>query len=327
MNKVFGLLGANQEITALVTDYMRVWYVGVVFVVVPMVGNNAIRACGDTLYPSLIMIISTLINIILDPLLIFGLAGFPRLELAGAALATVIARAFAFLLSLLILHFREKLIDFSLPKLKEVVDSCKKILYLGLPAAASRILLPLAVAIIMRLVAGFGPKAVAAVGAAVRIEMFVFMVIMALATALVPFAGQNWGAKKLDRLKLATSYSNTFSLVWGFLSFIFLLIFAGPLGRVFSKDPVVSQSITYYLWIMPLGYGLRSISMLTASLFNAINRPFASSALNITRMFFLYIPLAYFGSLWFGLSGLFFGLLLANILSGLIALRWQKALI
>ncbi|UCC96176.1 MAG: MATE family efflux transporter, partial [Candidatus Omnitrophota bacterium] len=73
------------------------------------------------------MIFSTLINVILDPLLIFGLAGFPRLELAGAALATVIARAGALVLSFLVLHFREKLLDFSLPPLAELKDSLGQI--------------------------------------------------------------------------------------------------------------------------------------------------------------------------------------------------------
>ena len=106
MNWTFRSLGANGETLPLVKQYMRIWYLGVAFVVIPMVGNNAIRACGDTFIPSLIMVISTIINIILDPLLIFGLWGFPRLGLEGAAIATVIARAAAVIFSLLILHFK-----------------------------------------------------------------------------------------------------------------------------------------------------------------------------------------------------------------------------
>ncbi|MCK5179038.1 MAG: polysaccharide biosynthesis C-terminal domain-containing protein, partial [Candidatus Omnitrophica bacterium] len=108
MDWMFRLLGADGETLPLVKQYMRIWYMGSVFVVIPMIGNSAIRACGDTFFPSLTMTISMVINAILDPLLIFGLWGFPRLELEGAAIATVIARAVALVFSFLILHFKKK---------------------------------------------------------------------------------------------------------------------------------------------------------------------------------------------------------------------------
>jgi putative MATE family efflux protein len=289
---------------------------GVIFVVIPMVGNNAIRACGDTLIPSIIMITSTIINVILDPLFIFGLWGFPRLELEGAAIATVIARAAAMIFSLAILAFKEKLIGFFLPPLKELIASLKQIFYIGIPTAASRILIPITVAIIMRLVAGFGEEAVAAFGVAVKIEMFVFMVIMALATALIPFVGQNWGAKNYKRVKEAIKSSNKFSFLWGAGSFVFFLALAIPMGYLFSKDPQVSKNITYYLWVMPVSYGMRSISFLVASTFNAINKPLVATGINLMRMFVFYIPFAWIGSLLGGLVGLFIGLCIANILAG-----------
>ena len=236
MGWVFRLLGADDTILPLVKQYMRIWFWGVAFVVIPMVGNNAIRACGDTLTPSLIMIVSTIVNIILDPLLIFGLWGFPRLELKGAAIATVIARSVSLVLSLMILHFKEKLIDFTLPSLKAFVDSVKQIFYIGIPSAASRLLIPVTMAVIMRVVAGFGPPAVAAFGVTVKIEMFVFLVVMALATALIPFVGQNWGAKNFSRVAQAVKKATVFSLWWGLGSFVVFLTLAIPLGRLFGKD-------------------------------------------------------------------------------------------
>ncbi|MBU1366333.1 MAG: MATE family efflux transporter [Candidatus Omnitrophica bacterium] len=215
MDWMFRSLGADGETLSLVKQYMRIWYMGAAFVVIPMVGNNAIRACGNTLFPSLIMIISTIVNVILDPLLIFGFWGFPRLGLQGAAIATVIARAVAMVLSLLILHFKEKLIDFVLPSLREFTGSVKQIFYIGIPMAASQLFVPVTVAVIMRLVAGFGAAAVAAFGVAIKIEMFVFILIMALATALTPFVGQNWGAKKFSRVKEAVKKSKRILSVVG----------------------------------------------------------------------------------------------------------------
>jgi len=324
MDWVFRLLGADGRILPLVKQYMRIWYLGVAFVVIPMVGNNAIRACGDTLFPSLIMIISTLVNAVLDPLLIFGFWGFPRLELAGAAIATVIARAVALVLSLLILHFKEKLLDFTLPPLQELINSVKQIFYIGIPSAASRLLTPVTMAVIMRLVAGFGPPAVAAFGVAIKIEMFAFLVIMALATALVPFVGQNWGAKKFTRVKEAIKKTNVFSLWWGLGSFVVLLTLAIPLGHLFGKDIEVAKYITFYLWIAPISYGLRGCTFLVASVFNAMNKPLVATGINLMRMFVFYIPLAVVGSWLGGLVGLFVGLCLANLGAGALSITIEK---
>jgi len=330
MDWVFRLLGANGTVLVLIKQYMRIWYCGVAFVVIPMVGNNAIRACGDTLFPSMVMIVSALVNLILDPLLIFGLWGFPRLELKGAAIATVIARAVAFVLSLLILHFKEKLIDFSVPALKDLINSVKQIFYIGIPSAVSRLLIPITTAIIMRIVSGFGHTAVAAFGVAVKIEMFVFLVIMALATALIPFVGQNWGAKEFSRVKDAMKKANLFSLWSGFGTFIVFLGLAVPLGHLFSKDSEVAKYITWYLWIIPISYGVRGCAFLIASVFNAMNKPLFAIVLNLVRMLVLTIPFAIIGSRIAGLAGLFVGLCLANLVAGgvslIIGIRYHKSI-
>jgi len=327
MNWLFRALGANGETLPLIKQYMSIWYLGIGFIVIPMVGNNALRACGNMLFPSLVMIISTIVNIILDPLLIFGLWGFPRLGLRGAAIATVIARAVAMILSLLFLHFKEKLIDFSLPSFKKLTNSIKQISYVAIPSAASRLLMPLTMSIIMRLVANLGPVAIAAFGVAVKIEMFAFLLIMALATALVPFVGQNWGAKNFSRVKEAVRKSNRFSLFWGLGAFIVLLIFAIPLGNLFGKDKMVAKYITLYLSIIPISYGLRGCVFLTASVFNAINKPLIATGLNLTRMLVFHIPLAIIGIRIAGLTGLFIGLCLANLASGVLSLFIERSLI
>ena len=322
IDRLFTLLGATPEILPLIREYMTIWYVGMIFVTVPMVGNNAIRATGDTKYPSLILMISAGINVVLDPLLIFGLARFPRLGIAGAALATVIARACSLVLSLAILHFREKMLDFSLPRLRETWDSWKRILYVGIPAAATNILTPLSWGVVISMVARFGKNAVAAVSAGTRVQMFAMIVLVALGTALVPFIGQNWAARKFQRVYLAQKYTNRFAFSWGLLCVAVLLLTAGPIACLFSQDPEVIDNIISYLWIVPLGLGLQGIARLASASFNAINRPFTAAALSLIRMFVLYIPLAFIGGRLFGLKGLFAGICLANILAGIIALLW-----
>ena len=107
---LFSLLGAREQTLKLIYQYMFIWYLGIPFVIVPMAGNNAIRATGDALTPSIVMIVAVVVNLGLDPILIFGLGPFPAMGISGAALATVLARFTTLPISLGILVFREKLI-------------------------------------------------------------------------------------------------------------------------------------------------------------------------------------------------------------------------
>ncbi len=220
IDPVFRLLGAGSESLPLIKEYMQIWYWGMLFVIVPMVGNSAIRATGDTKTPSAIMITAVVINLILDPLLIFGMGPFPRLELAGAAITTVIARASVFFVSLYVLTRREKMITLSMKPLCSVFLSWSKVLFIGIPAAATRIIVPVVFGFITRLTASYGPAAVAAFGVSSRIEFFALAIVFALSSVIGPFIGQNWGAGKLQRVKQAVRLGNRFSLVWGFGMFL-----------------------------------------------------------------------------------------------------------
>jgi putative MATE family efflux protein len=317
---LFTALGAGPDILPLIRQYMTIWYVGTVFVTIPMVGNNIIRATGDTKWPSMIMIFAAGINIALDPLLIFGLAGLPRLELAGAALATVIGRASTLVLSLSILHFREKLIDFSSAGAKAMWNSCKRILYIAAPSTGANLLIPVVMGVVVRLAAGYGTAAVAAVGAGVRVDSLAMLPIMALGASIVPFIGQNWGAGNLDRVHKAQNVSAGFSISWGLLGVVALALTAGPIARLFSAEPEVIRNIAMYLWIVPVGYGMQGVGRLAIASFNASNRPLYAVALALANMFVFCIPLAYGGSMIFGLKGLFGGMALANIVGGALAI-------
>jgi Na+-driven multidrug efflux pump len=150
--------------------------------------------------------------------------------------------------------------------------------------------------------------------------MFVFVLIMALATALIPFVGQNWGAQNFSRVKDAIRKANIFSLWWGLASFFAFVVLAVPLGNLFGKDNDVARYITLYLWIVPISYGLRGCTFLIASAFNAMNKPFLAIGLNVTRTLLLYIPLAVIGSKLAGLPGLFAGLCVANLSAGAVSI-------
>jgi putative MATE family efflux protein len=324
IDPVFRSLGASDEVLPLIRQYMTIWYAGVVVVVVPQLGNNAIRATGDTKTPSMVMLVAVIANIILDPLLIFGLGPFPRLELAGGALATVISSAITLLVSLWILYARERMITFALPKPKELLNSWKQILNVGLPTAVTDMMVPLSSGFIIRLMSTHGASAVAAFGIASRIESFALMVVMALASVLSPFVGQNWGAKEYGRADEGIKYGQRFAIGWGLGMMVLLALVGGLLGSLFNDDPAVIAVVRTYFWILPLSYGLFGVLKLTTIVLSVINKPLRSSVLTLTQTFVFYIPLAYLGSDIIGLSGIFGAAALSYIVTGIAAYFWLK---
>jgi len=316
---MFTLLGASPEVMPYIYEYMVIWYAGTLFIVVPMVGNNAIRATGDTTTPSAIMMVAVITNIILDPILIFGVGPIPRLEITGAAIATTISRGITFMVSMWVLYWREEMITFTPPRLADVIASWKEILYIGLPTAGSNLIMPIGLGVITGLTATFGPTAVAAFGVASRIEMFALVVVMALGSVLGPFVGQNLGAGKFDRVLQGVRYAQQFVTVWGVIISILLLFLATPLASLFNDDSIVIETIVLYLWIVPISYGILSILMLNTIVLNVLQKPLHSAGLTLFRMFVLYIPLAYLGSIMIGLAGIFGATMMTNFIGGAIA--------
>ncbi len=324
IDPLFRMLGASEDLLPMIKIYMVIWYPGMAFLVIPMVGNNAIRATGDTKTPGLIMVIGVTVNLVLDPLLIFGIGPFPRWEMAGAAAATVIARAVVLFVSLYVLYYREKMVSFITPSLKEAVESWKKILYIGVPAAGTNLVIPLSLGIITRLISSYGKEAVAGFGAASRIEAFSLVVILALGSVLNPFIGQNWGAKEHGRVKRGIRYSHIFAMIWGAIIFVVFIFAAGFTARLFNDNPDVISVIKLYMYIISVSYGFYGVFLLSGSAFNALNKPYSSGVLSIIRTFIIYIPIAYTGSHYFGIKGIFCAAAAANIISGAIAFFWLK---
>ncbi len=317
---VFRMMGATDDLLPLISDYMLPWYWGVGLLVIPMVGNSAIRATGDTKTPSLIMIIAGGVNLVLDPLLIFGVGPFPRLELKGAALATVLSWVVTFVAALWLLARRERMLSPRWPGVAAVLNSWKQVLYIGLPAAATNVLVPLSTGVLTRFVAEHGNDSVAAFGVGNRIESLAMIGIFALGTAITPFVGQNFGAGKGARVRAGLSFGVKACLLWGVAVAVLLAAAASPLARAFNDDPEVVRVARQYLYILPVSYGLLGISILVNSTFNALKRPMHSAFIIVLRLFVFAVPFAYLGTSTFGMTGLLGGMTLANLLIGCVAL-------
>ena len=321
---LFILLGADADILPFIRSYMELWYFGMICLVVPMVGNSAIRASGNTLTPGIIMIVAAGVNIALDPLLILGWGAFPRLEIQGAAIATIISRATTLIASLLILHYKEKMLCFNLPKFQVIWTSWKKILQIGLPAAAATMITPISIGVITSAIAYYGAEAVAAFGIASRIESLSLIAIVALSASIGPFVGQNWGAKKYHRVHRALNLSYLFCLGWGIMVAIILAPSASWLVSLFNNNPQVIQIATNYLWFVPISYAAAGVIYIASSTFNALGKPTPSMIMTGMRMIVLYIPLAYLGSKFFGVNGIFAAACISNLVVGIGAYIWNQ---
>lgn len=320
IDPLFRLMGARERSLELVRDYMIIWYLGVPFLIIPMVGNNAIRATGDTLTPSIIMAVALIVNLIFDPLLIFGIGPFPRMELTGAAIATVLSRSVTLLVSLSVLHFRDRLLTIHAGSWHEIYRSWKLILSIGLPAAGTNLIMPLAMAVITALVAKFGDDPVAALGVASRIDMFAMTPLMALGSVLSPFVGQNYGAGKYNRISYVIKRAIVFSFVFSATAYVTYLIFGYSIAELFTESESVVIIVVRFLRIVSLSTGFAGIVMMASLTFNSLHLPYHATALTVFRLLVLLIPLAILGSYFFGLNGIFFAVMIANVLAGVAAL-------
>jgi putative MATE family efflux protein len=319
---LFRLLGATGEMMPLVRQYMRIWYPGLIFYLIPTIGNNIIRATGDTVTPSAVMLVGVALNAILDPILIFGWGPIPRLGMAGAALASVLARGTTLVLALWVLRFRQNLLASPWPGGVRLLASWKTILQIGLPVAVSNAVIPIALGLITRMVTRFGDGAVAGFGVATRIEAFGMALIFALSTGLSPFVGQNFGAGRIDRIREGLSFAKAFALAWGGLLAVAFLVFGRPLAGLFNPDPAVIRSASLYLWIVPFSLGLRGMHQVIWTSLNVLNRPYDSLVLEMLLAFGLWIPLGLAGVHLARLGGLYGGLAVANVVAGVVAIVW-----
>ena len=317
-DSIFLAVGADADLLPLIRSYMVPYFFGLFGLIIPITGNCAIRGTGDTTSPSVIMLISGCVNLVLDPFLIFGWGPFPRLELAGAAIATVIAWTVSLTASLVI-QYRLKLLLFARRSVGSILRSWKDILHAGLPTAATNILMPAATALLTRLVSSHGAAANAAYGIGHRVEAVAMVGLFALSMAVTAFVGQNYGAKQISRIDTTLDFSVKVCLLWSTAVAGSIWLARGPLTALFNDDPDVVNNATTFLQIIPWSYGALGLSFACTATLNALGRPLLSSVVVCSRLFLFTIPLAIVGDHHFGLSGLFAGIAVGNLLTGAVA--------
>lgn len=325
MDKVFTLLGVDPDTLPLVKEYMLVWYSYVVVVVTPPICDSSMRATGDMIGPLIVMVVCATINIILDPLLIHGYWIFPRLGMKGAALATVISRAIGMIVTLSLLHFKHHLLSFKFKDRKEIIESWKSILKIGVPSIAVLLMPQLLRSVLTILVSSSGgTQAVAAIAVGTRVESFIRIITAGVGMALIPIIGHNWGAKQYDRVYKTRKIAIKFALIYGIIVFALAIPLAKPISRIFTSDEEVILYSAYYLWIMIFGMIGLNITDWMSRAFTTIGRPMWTVALNVLGILFIVLPLAILGKMIYSYIGILLGICIGQILLGIGAIILAK---
>ncbi len=277
---------SSPQVIADVITYGRIVCVFSFGLFLESIWTKVIQSRGDMKTPMAAQILGAITNIVLDPILIFGLLGFPKMGIAGAAVATVLGQIAAALVVM-------KKGFYSSPKLQKYPHYLVRIFRLGVPNILMQSAYTLYIFGLNVILAAFSDAAVTVLGLYYKWQTFFFIPIGAMQTCVVPVISYNYAARQIDRCKKAL---NTALLFGGGLMIIGTLCFEiipEPLLRFFSSDAeVISVGITAFR-IIGLSYVPLAISLTYPVLFQAVGKSLTSSILTIIRTVFLFVPLAY----------------------------------
>ncbi len=322
---VLTIMGAEGEIFAMAKTYLYICIPGLIILGMASMANNLLRAGGEAFLPSTIMILGALLNIIIDPFLIFGIGPFPRLEMQGAAIATVAGNVGAALYALYLAFFRRKIVDFTAMTFGTLRRAWRVIGRVAFPAAGTNMIVPIGAAFATAIVARLGTIDVATFGVVGKAELLSVGLLYALSACIGAVTGQNGGAGHTDRVREAFKFSYLICVIWGLFMAAVLFIFAEPIMGWFTKDAQVIARGMSFFYIVPVTISFYGFVFVSAAGLNALGRPSYGLTYTILRSLILYIGLIWLGVEMAGLKGAFYGIAAANVLAGGLAIYWTLA--
>jgi len=320
--QIFHLMDASSAVTELGSGYARIILGGNVVIMELFLINAVFRGAGDASIAMRVLWIANVINIVLDPCLIFGLGPFPKLGVTGSAIATTIGRGTGVLIQLWFLFngrgrvkldWRYARIDFAV--MAKMIRISLGGMFQYLVATASWVGL-------MRMVAMFGDAALAGYTVALRIIVFALLPSWGMSNAAATLVGQNLGAKKPDRAERSvwvTGFANTCFL--GLVTVIFI-IFAERLVGIFTSDPVVVPYGTSALRLISYGYIFYAYGMVMVQSFNGAGDTNTPTVINLCCYWLFQIPLAYSLAVGFdfGANGVFIAITISESVLAVVAI-------
>ena len=317
LKPLFIFLGASGELLSEALSYARIFFYGTIFHVIMFIFGSILRGEGDTKTPMRIGVAINVVNMILDPLFILVLG----LGVAGAALATTISAIIGCVFYLRYILADKAIVKIDFKKLEFSKKLSYEVLFIGVPASLRNVVNAIGVFFTIKVVAVYGAAAVAAYGIAFRVESFGVLPVVAIALATMTMVGQNLGAENFSRAK--TSGWISASLGAGLMAGFGLLVFAfaSEIVKIFNTETEVVRIGAEVLKIKSPAFLFSALIMSLGSAFQAFGKSHYSLIITILRVTLMLILIYWFNDLY-GLVGVWWGIVLSGVLSGLINLIW-----
>jgi putative MATE family efflux protein len=321
---LFSFMGVHGDVLAMTIQYANLIFFGFVFLFIGFISQGIIQAGGDTVTPTRNLFIAIVINIILDPILIFGIGPFPALGLVGAGIATVFSRLVGALLNIWHVFAGKAAVKIEPKCFSPELSIFSRIIKIGFPSSVSHSINSIGMILLMGMVGAFGTAAIAAFGVGIRLESLAILPVIGLLSALIPFIGQNLGAGRTDRAIRATSIASyaviLFMLVFSALWFFVPQAIYSP----FTSDPNVLRIGSSYFRIISFGYVFLGLSFILGAAFQAAGKTTLQMLINAARWLFT-IVLAYLLVSGYGIEGIWIGFPIGNLAAFLISLVILKS--
>jgi len=323
-NAILTGFGAFEEIMPLCHDYLYIIVFSSPFLFFSMMSNNLLRSEGRPLLSMYVVLVASVTSAVLDPFLIFGIGPFPRMGIRGAAFAAVIAQIAASIFSLIFMQLKSSKYELKWSYIIPDIQIIRSIYSTGLPSIVINLVASLVLVIYNHVLAGFGSQAIAALGICFRITGLATMVIFGIGFGLMPVVGFSVGARLYQRLKDSVFATLKVSLIFALAATIFLEIFAPEIVGLFSHDPSLIAVATLALRIHVSALLLTAPIIILINMFMGLGKGTLAMFLLFFRDSAVFIPLLFILPSFFGITGAWMALPVANLIALFVIIYWTK---
>lgn len=310
---IFRVLGAEPQVIESGVTFMRIMLGGNAAVVFIFLLNAIFRGAGDAAIAMRVLWFANVLNIILAPCFIFGIAFFPQLGVTGAAVGTTLGRSAGVLYALWFLFRGEKRFVIHRDHWKLDTDLLVRIVKLSATAVFQFLIGTASWSVLVRVVAGFGSVAIAGYVIGLRVIVFALLPALGLSNAAATLVGQNLGAGKPERAERSVwTASVVNAVIYGTIGLIFV-IFAAPIVSIFTQDPEITGYAVACLRIVSYGFLFYGFGMVLETAFNGAGDTWTPTYINLCLFWLFEIPLAYVLAYVFNLGpqGVFWAIMIA----------------
>ncbi len=323
---LLGILGAAPEVIRTGTNYTRTIFGGSATIFLLFLINAVFRGAGDAAIAMRVLWVANLVNICLNPFLIFGWGPFPELGVTGSAVGTTIGRGIGVLLQLWVLWSGRGRITVRLPQIRVDLEVMRRLVRLSLTAMFQYLVQIGAWIGVVRIISTFSSEAVAANTIVIKVILFAILPSWGMSNAAATLVGQNLGAGRPDRAEQSVWRTCLFNVAFLGAVGLFFIAFAEQVVGAFSTDPAVVPIAVSGLRLLSYGYLSYAAGMVVTAAFNGAGDTFTPTVLNLICFWLCQIPLGYALAIPGGMGpqGVFIAILTADTLLAVLAILWFR---